>query len=324
MKRLLSAVLLIGFIFSVFSGCVAEEETKMENIIDTVPAVPEQVKETLDNKKIIFVGNSYTQNGFAVIPKRAEVLTQEERDDDQGFFYQICKANGITVSVTNWCFSGHDLLHTFGKPCGMGGCKGVDHTAYLTYPYFDYVVLQCHKSDKYSGNLLTHLQPAMDFFREANPNVKFLFLVPHMAIEREHPYAKDLDDLAGTGITVCNWGQMVHDICQGNIQVPNATQQHLRSSYVVSVSESDGFHENMLAGYITALMTYCAITGESAVGQSYAFANDPSIHPKFDFALHRKQFYTYDPETNFDRIFESKSDMEGIQQLIEGYIQTYN
>lgn len=319
MKRILAILLLSVYVFCMLAGCAGEDSA----VDQTGPAPSAQARSALDNKKIIFVGNSYTQNGFAVIPKRAEVLTQEERSNDPGFFYQICKANGLNVSVTNWCFSGHDLLHTFGKPCTMAACKGAEHTSYLTEPYFDYVVLQCHKSANYGGNLLTHLQPAMDFFRGANPDVKFLFLVPHMAIERDHAYAKDLDDLTGTGITVCNWGQMVHDICQGNVQVPGATQEHLRSSYVVSVSESDGFHENMLAGYITALMTYCAITGDSAVGQSYAFCNDPSIHAKFDFALHRRQYYTYNTETNFDLIFASAPDMTGLQQLIGDYIYTY-
>ena len=43
---------------------------------------------------------------------------------------------------------------------------------------------------------------------------------------------------------------------------------------------------NMLTGYITTLMVYCAVTGESAVGQDYSFCNDRALNSAFDFSRH--------------------------------------
>ena len=74
----------------------------------------------------------------------------------------------------------------------------------------------------------------------------------------------------------------------------------------------------MLTGYITALMTYCAITGDSAQGQICDF-----VDSRFDadaIAAYRSKYYTYNTETNFDQILLSPADMAGIQQLIDQYL----
>lgn len=69
-------------------------------------------------------------------------------------------------------------------------------------------------------------------------------------------------------------------------------------------------------------MAYCAITGESAVGQEYSFCSDASIHNEFDFDYNIKTYYTYDnATTNFPKIFDSKSDMKGLQQLADEYLK---
>ncbi len=57
----------------------------------------------------------------------------------------------------------------------------------------------------------------MNFFKEANPNAKFILL-------------------------------------------GNASYAYNKNSFVVS----DGYHSNALAGYITTLTAYCAVTGEKA------------------------------------------------------------
>lgn len=325
MKKRISVFLAVIMLLSL-CGCGGQTGTET-TVATQTSAATESLHPvvSLHNKKVIFIGNSYTQNAFAVIHKNSYKLTQEERSNDPGFFYQLCKENGADVSVTNWCFGGHSIYHTFGHPCTKdGACKGVDHTEYLKDRYFDYVVMQCHREAGYNGDIAAQLQPVMDLFIEANPNVRFLVLVPHMAIEKKDAWAFDVLTLKGTDIKVCNWGQMVYDICEGVVDVPGATQEHSRSSYVISVSEKDGYHQNMLAGYLTALMTYCAITGESAVGQPYAFCNDPSIHPKFDIKLHRKQYYTYDGNTNYDAILQSPEDMKGLQELVDRYLEQYN
>lgn len=285
----------------------------------------EKAKAALRGKKLLFIGNSYTMNGYAVIQRRSTVLTQQERSNDHGFFYQLCKANGIGVSVTNWCFSGHDVTHTFGGPCPAGKeCSGEDHAAYLTDRNFDYVMIQCYKEDAYEKDLSSYLQPVTELFRKENPDVKFVLLVPHMAYDRSYRWIPDVPGMKEQGFIICNWGQLLHDICRGAVEVPGATQSYDLSSFVVSVSKKDGHHENMLAGYLTALMTYCAITGESAVGQRYDFCDDPTVDRRFCLAVHKRMKYTYDPRTNFIEIFRSPGDMKGLQQLTDRYIQKFN
>lgn len=288
------------------------------------PASP-TAKAALQGKKILFIGNSYTMNGFAVQHHNNTVLTQKERSFDHGFFYQLCKSNGMEVAVTNWCFGGHNVTHTFGGPCAAGKeCNGKDHASYLTDRYFDYVAIQCYKEEGYTEDLEAYLRPITELFRKENPHVKFILLVPHMACERSYPWTQDIAAMQKAGFIICNWGQLVHDLCQGKVQIPGGTQTCTRSTFVVSVSEKDGHHENMLAGYLTALMVYSAITGDSAVGQTYDFCNDPNIDRRFCLTVHRRMKYIYDPRTNFVDIFRSSADMQGLQQLTDQYIAKFN
>ena len=55
---------------------------------------------SLHGKKILFIGNSYTFYGNTVIHKGYTVLTRERRDNDPGYFYQLCKLGGMYPSPT--------------------------------------------------------------------------------------------------------------------------------------------------------------------------------------------------------------------------------
>jgi len=300
---------------SLFSGCTGTNSEETTQATDA----PVTGKEALQGKKIIFIGNSYTFWGQTVIHKGYSVLAQQARSYDPGYFYQICRENGIDVEVTNWTFGGHNITDFFGGPCQKEGadCMGEMHENYLTDRYFDYVAIQPYVEPRYVGNLAKHLEKVMTAFQEANPNVKFLLLIPQMAPERRYAWVNDLDDLEGLNITICNWGGMLHDISQGKTAVPGATQTYSRSSFVVS---KDNHHENLLAGYITTLMVYCAITGESAVGQPYAFCDDSNRSPLFDFEAFKEKNYPNGGVSNFIEIFRSEADMKGLQQLVDQYL----
>ena len=70
----------------------------------------------LSGKKILFIGNSYTYYGNAVMHKGYSVLTQEARSGDQGWFYQLCKAKGINHLIyTGFCVNACLTM----SPCGM-------------------------------------------------------------------------------------------------------------------------------------------------------------------------------------------------------------
>ena len=333
MKKLISLLLVLSICVSVLAACGGEAPATTEQTTTaattaatteaTIPAptTSAEAKAALDGKRILFVGNSYTYYGRVVIPQ-GSTLSQAERNNNQGMFYYMCQEKGIDVEVTNWTFGGHDLTDSLGHSCTMSeeSCAGVDHLSYLTDPYFDYVCLQPYFENEYTGDMVSHLKPFMDFFRDANPNVKFLLLIPHMTYVRNFVWREDYKAVADEGVIICDWGTMLDDILNKRVEVPGGTQQYFFGTFVISQNEKDGHHQNLLVGYLTAQMVYCAITGESAVGQPYGFADDSSIHPEFDMEAYQKRYYTYEPFTNFVDVYRSESDMRGLQQLIDQYI----
>ena len=331
MKKLFALLLALTLLVSL-AACGASTDAPTTEPVQTTTAAPTEATtpqasiDALQGKRILFVGNSYTYYGRVVINQGYDVLTQKERTDNRGMFYYMCKEKGIDVEVTNWVFGGHDLTDTLGHSCTMTetSCAGVDHLSYLTDPNFNYVCLQPYFEDEYTGDMISHLQPMMDFFREANPDVKFLLLVPHMTFVRNFDWRNDFAALADVGVTICNWGGMLDDIVNKRVEVPGGTQQYFFGSFVISQNEKDGHHQNLLVGYLTAQMVYCAITGESAVGQPYTVADDSSLHPEFDMEAYQEKYYTYEPVTNFVEIYRSESDMNGLQQLIDRYLAQYN
>ena len=293
----------------------------------TVPApVWETGKEALQGKKIIFIGNSYTFCGQNVMTIQNTEVGQEKRTGDKGFFYQLCKANGIDVEVTNWSFGSHSIKDFFDGPCNAGReCQGELHEYCLKDRYFDYVVLQCNgESDFLNGTFPEYIKEAMDPFIEANPNVKFLMHVPHMAYEKNFHWTSKLQELTDAGFRIANWGELIYDVLENGVEVPGATQEYSFHSFVIHWSETDGFHQNILAGYLTSLMVYCAITGESAVGQPWEFTNDSTLNPSFGWEKMKAHHYSYNDNTNFVEIFKSEADMHGLQQLADQYLAKYN
>lgn len=290
------------------------------------PANSESVSHPLDGKKFIFIGNSYTYYGKCVLEKSNSTRSQEARSHDKGYFYQIAKENGADVEVTNWTYGNHCLNDTFGGSCEANrGCDGHDHTTDLTDRYYDYVMFQ--ESSKRVEGFLESVNTLMAFFRAANPNVKFFCLVPLRLYELEsssqecRQVLKNLKTVESLGVTVVDWGKVVYDVYKGNVEVPGSRLSYNRHSFVISKSASDGHHQNMLAGYITALMTWCALTGDAAEGQEYRFTGNTAVNAAFDFAKYRSSYYNYgNVSTNFDKVLKSKTEVTGLQQLIDKYL----
>ena len=318
-KRIAALLIALACLVGCFGCAGGGAPVKNDTTVTTEAAVSNAAKEKLDGKKVLIVGNSFCFYGNAVLRDGNTALTQEKRNNDKGYFYQLCKSQGAEVSVTDWAFGDHSLFETLGNSCTRDTCPGVDHLSYLTDRYFDYVVFTPYEKE-YDGDMTEYLQPMMEIFLEVNPNVQFLFTVPHMAYSHEFAWIPKLPEIDRSKITVCNWGKMLTDIMDGTVQVPNAKQQYVKNSFIVSVSEKDGFHQNALAGYITALMIYCAITGDSAVGLPYDFCSDYTIDTRFNLEVYKKERYTYETFTNFIEIFESPADMDGLQQLVDRYI----
>ena len=289
----------------------------------------------LDGKRVIFVGCSYTNYAGTVQKTAYAITSQEERANDEGYFYQLCKVNGAEVQVTDWCYDGHELTDLFDGYCDAKKSDiGHDHLADLTDRYFDYVVLQDivgGLGDWSPEDYLDNVKGIMQIFREANPNVKFLYTVHDgvYAVGYEDGWKESIRLIQQEGVTIVDWGTLVWDVWTGNVQVPGTKLEYNKSSFVVSNSKSDGYHPNLLSGYLNAMMTYCAITGESAVGQEYSFCIDGSMeHYSFDVDSFAHAYYMWDNaatevnerETNFPAVFRSAVEMKGLQTLADEYL----
>lgn len=292
-----------------------EETTEMEEIKEKV---------SLDGKRVIFIGNSYVYYGRTVINKSSSVMTQAERENDKGFFYQLCKENGYEVNVTNWTFGGHGLADLFGAPCAhsTSACKGTRHENELKNRYYDYVFVSPGGGNRSAQTIADDFDYIINFFKEANPDVTIVCL-GNLGCHGYSSFGTDLPaiynyypTLAEKGVIVADWGGLVYRIMHGIYTVPGGSQTYGENTFIVK----DGYHPNMLAGYITTLMAYCAVTGESAVGQSYDFCNNPRLNAKFNFKDYVSDYYTDSKPTNFPEIFKSEGDMKGIQELVDKYI----
>lgn len=307
-------------------GCKVDWIGESRTVVITSQAqsqvvVNNKVKELLDGKKVIIIGNSYVYYGNCVIPKARTAYTWADRSHDKGYFYQLCKENGAEVEVVNWCFTGHTMYNTFDGACdGSVECKGVFHESHLEDKYFDYVIVSPHASAGEEQNIAKNFDYIMNFFREANPNVKFVCLGNHAVygITNKKTKFPGISNYYQTlkeekGVIIADWGALVKGILDGGV-VPGATQEYSINTFV---NNKDGYHENALSGYLTALTAFCAITGESAVGQPYKFCGDASLGERYDLVKYRKQFYKSPEDTNFLEVFNSEADMKGLQKLVD-------
>lgn len=284
-------------------------------------------KEALENKKVIFFGNSFTYYGKCVLDKGQSTYAQSSRNNDKGLFYQICNANGIDVNVTNFTFGGHTLEDHYSGCCNADrGHDGLEHLSYITDWNYDYVVLQNGSRSAALNDVYAECEPLIERFRAANPDVKIVFLVQHQAYVTNYDWLPSVSKLEEKGVMVVDWGSIVYDLMNGNVTVPGAEQPYNKNSFVVAQSASDGYHQNVLSGYITAVSVFCAITGEKAVDQVYDFGDDHFILGDAALASYKAKYYkpdsgnTYDYTTNFIEILNSAADMQGIQKVIDKYL----
>ncbi len=306
-----------------------------------------------NEKRIIFIGNSYSYYGNMVQTFTWDAYDKETLlkrfTQEKGGFYQLCKQNGVKVSVTNWTFGSHTLQDLFG-----GGCfdknrhPGYDHLADLkaySNMDYDYVVIQAP-----TGGAITNIEDyksllgyVCNIFRSVNPDVKIIYSIPTLLYTQQDERSTEIIDALDSMIKKydlieANWGKLIADILSGEATVENSTFAYTNNTFLISKSADDGFHPNLLTGYISTQMIYSIITGESAVGEDCSFYTDASLGKKFDVTNFVMTYYVYDNVspaesnttligdglTNFPEIFASKTDMEGIQKLIDESIKVNN
>ena len=292
--------------------------------------------ELMKNKKAIFIGNSFIYWGNCVtfIPykdeKDAEIdaadLALRLQGGDKGYFAQIAKANGTDIDVYNFTYGGQNLNWIYENKL-----KNLDKSF---LDDIDYVFIseagQNESSFRASFNKIAAL------FTKAE---EIVYLAHENTFRSNATYIiNELPKLAADGVKVVAWGDLVSDIYNGDVAVPNAKLTYNRNSFVknstglmplhsavISLSgNGDNYHQNPLAGYITAQMAFAVITGSSCVGQQYDFCWDKEIAPQYDFDNFVECQYNNGQTTNFVEIFGSADDMKGIQELMDIYVAKYN
>ena len=285
---------------------------------------------SLDGKRVIFIGNSFIYYGQVVLEKTQKYLSQSSRENDKGYFNQLCLENGENVSVTNFTFGGHKLSDFYSGSCSANrGCDGVDHFSYIKDRYYDYVCISAGSGEKSNAGFMDDMEHIMSFFKEANPNVKFVYLCNHSA----HGIANDpnrapqstllasLKKLEEQGVIIVDWGKVIKD-CIDSGMIDGGAIPCNKNSFIIRKSESDGYHQNQLSGYITAVMTYCAITGRSAVDQPYYFCGNGVVRGEYSSLTYISKYYSYDgATTNYTDILASESEMTALRAMIDRYLK---
>ena len=317
MNRILAWMLLLSICLGL-CGCaetVQPEETATETTVSAA-------QKALDGKKIIFIGNSHTYVGNVVTQTNNSQPSQEKRSNNKGLFWILCQRQGCNVEVTNWTFSSHGLASIFQNPCGVeGSCHGLNHEEYLTDRYFDYVVIQPGVGEKSETNIAADIQYVVDFFRKENPDVKFALLGNASVYGNNatnHPYpgiTGYYTTLAEEGFIMADWGGLVNDLIHEKVKPEGSAMPYFKKSFIIK----DGFHPNMLSGYLASAMLYCAITGEKAEN----LPTDLFLNSAMEISLdnHLQKSYADPSDTNFKTALTAESELKGLHKLIDRYLE---
>ena len=300
-------------------GCKVEWDELKRRVFINTPSLHEAGVKALDGKRVLFAGNANLYHARAVINKKT--LTQDTRTDMQGAFYQLCKSNGLDVTITNWCFANHKVSDILGgKPCSVSGnCKGEIHENYLIDKNYDYVVLSPAEGE----NIEENIDHIISFFKEANPDAKFILLGSAMqyGFNKEGKIYDEVisayEAISQKGVKIADWGKVALDSVKYGVE--GIEEYFDKYSYVVK----DGVNPNLLAGFTASYMAYCAITGEKAQAQPHDFYFDTKLVPDIDIPGYVEYFYyNGEKDTNSGRIFSSEENMDAFKKFIDEHMDS--
>jgi uncharacterized repeat protein (TIGR02543 family) len=271
---------------------------------------------SLDGKKVMFIGNSFIYYGGVV-------ENGSQKKTDKGWFYEICKANGEDVTVYDCTYGSHHLYDFTSKGCKSGSChNGKDLLSGIDLKSIDYVFIS--ESGNNNADFLDDVKAIMKRFPS---KTKFFYLAHSYTYSKNHTkIINKLDDLEKLGVGIVVWGQLVDDVIDGRVKVSGANQKYKKTTFIKN--DGDSYHPNPLAGYITAQMCYCAVTGKSAVGQM------PDVYKVGDtlkygksavgYSAYISKHYTSSSSSNFKAVLKSKSDIKGLQKLMDEYLAKWD
>ncbi len=267
---------------------------------------------SLDGKKVMFIGNSFIYYGGVV-----ELGNQ--RKTDKGWFYDICKANGESVTVYDCTYGNHHLYDFTSKGCKSGSChSGRDLLRGIDLKTIDYVFLS--ESGNNNSNFVRDVKNIIKRFPSTT---KFVYLSHSYSYIKNHTkITKKLGDLQKLGVMVVEWGKLVDDVIDGRTKVSGATVKYTKNTFIKN--KGDTHHPNPLSGYIAAQMAYCAVTGKTAVGQMPdVYKNGNSVkygQSVVGYSAFISKHYKSSTSSNFKKVMKSKSDIKGLQKLMNKYL----
>lgn len=272
--------------------------------------------ESLDGKKVAFIGNSFLYYGGCV-----ELGNQ--RSADKGIFWQICNSNGENVTVYDFTYGGHRLrdFTEAGDKTGGSGSPGIgkDLLAGVDLSTIDIVFIS--EAGENNSNFVSDVKNIMKRFTK--PGVQFVYVTHSYTYLKNHGnIINALPTLRKLGVTVADWGRLVYDLIRRTVKVENSSFVYTQTTFIKN--KGDTHHPNPLAGYITAQMCYSVVTGKSAVGQEYSFCRDRAFGGNTSgFDGYIAKHYNAPGNTNFVKIFESPTEMAGLQKLMDEYVEQY-
>lgn len=313
---------------SISAAVAAFKEKAIELKGEVTDFEDNKVPSLMKNKKAIFIGNSFIYWGGCVTYVKNDGIYEEIRaaGGDKGYFNEICKANGIEMDVYNYTYGGQNLDWIYENIL-----KSKDKAFFDS---FNYVFIS--EAGQNSSSFITSFENIAALF----PNAEEIVYLAHENTYRGNAthIINALPKLSAKGYKIVAWGDLVSDIYNGEIAVPGATLQYNRNSFVKNSTgdmpanaavttlnnQGDSHHQNPLAGYITAQMCFSAITGSLCEGQKYDFCWDKSIAPQYDLDNFLECQYNNGQTSNFIEIFNSPTDMLGIQKLMDSYMTLHN
>ena len=270
----------------------------------------------LDGKRVMFAGNSMLYYGEVVINTNGSPTSKK------GIFEKVAESFGDKVAVTNFTygsagfFDGRSKASTDGLPSNMSN-YGIYQLMTTLHPSYygnpdgkamdsfydqDFVIFQqrgAHVADTYAQlGKLAKLFP---------PKTKFAVMITHSDIAEKANNLAALKKTQADGWIILPWGELVSDLWNG--KVSGMGYKYTRRDFVIT---KDNQHPNYLTGYIEALMTYCALTGNSAVGADYSFVS------------RSLGYYTGGAaETQFATVPGDTAEMERLQKLTDERLAAY-
>ena len=313
---------------SLFAAASAFKAKALEQKGDVAQITEDKAPIYVNNKKAIFIGNSFIYWGGCVTFIKNHEINEPIRaaGGDKGYFNEVCKANGINMDVYNYTYGGQNLDWIYENKLKNKEKEFLDS--------IDYVFIS--EAGQNQSTFTATVDKVASLFPKAE---EIIYLAHENTFSSNATHIIDaLPKLSQKGIKVVAWGDLVRDIYTGEIAVPGATLEYNKNSFVKNSTgimsdeaavvrtnnTGDSFHQNPLAGYITAQMCFSAITGSLCEGQKYDFCWDKTIAPQYDFDNFVKHQYNNGQTTNFVEIFNSESDMLGIQKLMDEYMNKYN